>query len=316
MSPIADREQPPWCLVTVRTVDGTEQVGIQRPETDEVRVPAWLDGLPGVLEVIAQWDVLGDRLRHHDPGEGAIIAGARLLAPLRYPRKVLCSGPNYHDHLAEMGESGLGEDWSGFFFFKPPTTTIIAHGDAIVVGPDQDHDRVDWEGELAAVIGDGGRDISRTDALAHVAGYTVANDISMRGPHRRSTPAAPFVWDWTASKAADTSLPLGPGLVPAWHVPDPQDLLIRTVVNGTTMQDGTTADMVLDVATLIADASAQVTLEPGDVVLTGTPAGVGASRGIYLHPGDVVDVEIPGVGRLRNPVRSRSGPAPGGRADR
>lgn len=337
----ADRR---WGLVTVPTGDGRTRAGLRDVDGGPVWLPDALAGCATALDVIVHWDRLTPWLRTispeqvaeqaarqgagkryepaaeqeagpiagsaagRDAGGGPYVGGAAagsVLTPLIYPRKVLCSGPNYRDHLAEMGESGLGEGWRGYFFFKPPSTTLIGPEDAILVGPDWMTDRVDWEGELAVVIGRGGRDIPPGDALSHVAGYTVANDVSLRGPHRRNTPAAPFVWDWTASKAADTSLPLGPAVVPAWQVPDPQDLRVRTRVNGEPRQDGHTADMVLEVAELVADASALVTLEPGDVILTGTPAGVGAARGTFLRPGDVVEVEIPGIGRLRNPIRER-----------
>jgi 2-keto-4-pentenoate hydratase/2-oxohepta-3-ene-1,7-dioic acid hydratase in catechol pathway len=299
----------PWTLVTVTGPHSpSTQVGIQMVGSSDVRVPDCLRGFTGVLQVIDKWDIMAEQLRAQDPTEGELVDAAQLQMPLAYPRKVMCSGPNFHDHLAEMGESGLGDAWSAYFFFKPPTTSLIGPTDSVLVGPDWEREQVDWEGELAVVMARGGRDIPRTDALTHVGGYLVANDISLRGRHRRDTPAAPFVWDWVASKGADTSLPIGPGVVPAWLVPDPQRLQIRTWVNGELKQDGTTADMVLDVATLIADASALVTLEAGDVILTGTPAGVGASRGMFLVPGDVVDIEIPGIGSLHNPIQQRKVP--------
>jgi 2-keto-4-pentenoate hydratase/2-oxohepta-3-ene-1,7-dioic acid hydratase in catechol pathway len=298
----------PWALVTAAVAGSpATQVGIQVVGADEVRVPNFLRGLIGVLQVIDRWDELSQSLRALDPADGELLVDATVVLPLAYPRKVLCSGPNFYDHLAEMGESGLGEEWTGYFFFKPPTTSLIGPTDSVLVGANWSAGRVDWEGELAVVLARGGRDIPRSEALSYVAGYSVANDISLRGPYRRNTPAAPFVWDWVASKGADTSLPIGPGVVPAWLVPDPQQLKIRTWVNGDNKQDGTTADMVLDVASLIADASALVTLEPGDVILTGTPAGVGVSRGTFLAPGDVVDIEIPGVGRLHNVIEHRKG---------
>lgn len=295
--------QARWSLVTFAAGTGG-QVGVQQVGAADVRVPEFLRGLESVADVVASWDALAPRLRAHDPAAGELVEWPVLLTPLRYPRKVLCSGPNYHDHLAEMGEAGLGEKWTAYFFFKPPTTTLIGPADPIEVRESWPEDKVDWEGELAVVIARGGRDIPESAAMDHLAGYTVANDISWRGPHRRETPAAPFVWDWVASKAADGSLPLGPGLVPRWQV-DERPLRIRTVVNGQTKQDGTTAHMVLGIAELVAHASRLVTLEPGDVILTGTPAGVGAGRGEFLAPGDVVEVEIEGIGRLRNEVRLR-----------
>jgi 2,4-didehydro-3-deoxy-L-rhamnonate hydrolase len=294
------------CMADNATGAGT-QVGIQVVGEQAVRVPAWLRGVTDVLELIRRWDQVVDRLAEQDPSEGELTEHPELLLPLRFPQKVLCSGPNYTDHLAEMGESSLGASWTSYFFFKPPTTALVGPGAAVVVASTFEGDRVDWEGELAVVIGTGGRDIERGAVWSHVAGYTVANDISLRGPHRRDTPAAPFVWDWAASKAADTSCPIGPGVVPASQVADPQKLTIRTWVNGDLKQDGSTANMVLDVASLVSDASRLMTLEPGDLILTGTPAGVGVSRGEFLSPGDIVEVEISGIGRLINRIEQRPG---------
>ena len=292
-----------WQLTTVR-FSGTPIAAIETAEG--FFRPSVLEGFAGAIEAIAQWSSIRDDLQQWTPAAREKLDDTVVERglPLAYPRKVLCSGPNYTDHLAEMGETGLGDSWRGYFFLKPPTTALIANGDPVLVD-DPARDRVDWEGELSAVIAMGGRNIDPADALGHVAGYLVANDISLRGPHRRDTPAAPFQWDWLASKGADTSLPIT-GMVPAWLVPDPQSLRIITRVNGEVMQDGVTANMVLDVAHLSADASRQVTLEPGDLILTGTPAGVGAGRGVFLGFGDTVEVEIPGVGILSNPVRSRS----------
>jgi 2-keto-4-pentenoate hydratase/2-oxohepta-3-ene-1,7-dioic acid hydratase in catechol pathway len=304
VKPASKQQDGGWSLVTVVSGEQT-QVGIRRLGSEAVRVPDFLRGVPSVYEVTERWDALAPALRDHDPDIGELVERPQLLTPLRYPRKVLCSGPNFRDHLAEMGESGLGSAWSAYFFFKPPTTALTGPSDDILVSSSWREDRVDWEGELAVVIAQGGRDIALHDAMSHVAGYTVGNDISLRGPHRRDTPAAPFVWDWLASKGADCSLPLGPGMIPAWQVADPGDLRIRTLVNGAVKQDGTTADMVFDVAQLVAAASRLLTLEPGDVILTGTPAGVGAGRGEFLAPGDMVEVEIEGIGRIGNRIRLR-----------
>lgn len=309
MSDASATLQDPWALVTLRVGTST-RVGILPVAGGPVRLPAELAGCAGVMDVVRQWGTMEPALRRLTTQDGEPVEDAELLTPLRFPPKVLCSGPNYHDHLAEMGQSGLGDAWTAYFFFKPPTTTLIGPTDPVLVGPGWEADRFDWEGELAVVMARGGRDIAVADALSHAAGYSVANDISLRGPHRRDTPAAPFVWDWVASKAADTSLPLGPGLVPTWHLPDTSALSIRTLVNGTIKQDGSTSSMVLDVAQLIAGASRLLTLEPGDVIVTGTPAGVGAGRGELLRPGDLVEVEIAGVGRLANRVRLRDEPGP------
>ena len=171
--------------------------------------------------------------------------------------------------------------------------------------------RYDWEAELAVVIGLGGRDIAVGDALAHVAGYCVANDVTARGHHRRqAAPAEAFTYDWFAAKSMDGSLPLGPGITPAFQVPDPQGLRLRLWVNGELQQDESTSDMVCSVAELVAAASEVVTLEPGDVIPTGTPSGVGAGRGRYLRPGDVVRVTIDGLGTLENTVIDPAGGNP------
>jgi 2-keto-4-pentenoate hydratase/2-oxohepta-3-ene-1,7-dioic acid hydratase in catechol pathway len=293
---------PAWQLVSVEFDDGQRTAALL--VDDVVVLPEQLRGYPGLIDVVRDWANLRNALRGLDLASAERVPVRAILAPLTYPNKVLCSGPNFTDHLAEMGESGLGDAWVPYFFLKPPTTTLIADGASVLVSGDPAQ-QVDWEGELAAIIGIGGRDIPAGEALDHVAGYAVANDISMRGAFRRDTPAAPFVWDWLAQKSADTSLPLGPGIVPSWLLGDVQNLSIRTRVNGVVKQDGSTADMVFSVADLISYASSQITLEPGDVILTGTPAGVGAGRGEFLHPGDVVEVTIDGIGSLSNPIQSR-----------
>ena len=237
--------------------------------------------------------------------DGSLVAPVeydRLLAPLHWPRKVLCAGVNYRRHMQEMGGEFPAEGWRPFFFLKAPTTSVIGPHDPIVVRAPE-RARYDWEAELAAVIGVGGRDIPVADALAHVAGYCVANDVTARGLHRRqAVPAEAFTYDWFAAKSADGSLPLGPGITPAFQVPDPQALRVRLWVNGELQQDDTTADMVCTVAELVAAASEVVTLEPGDVIATGTPSGVGVARGLYLRGGDVVRVAIDGLGALENTV--------------
>lgn len=290
-----------WQLVSVE-LSGEVRAGISLD--GEFYLPAELLHCAGVLDVMRSWSELEGPLHAWTPQAGERVTGARTLMPLAFPNKVLCSGPNFTDHLAEMGESGLGEEWSAYFFLKPPSTTLIGDGEPILID-DVEGSRVDWEGELAVVIGRGGRRIDAADAIEHVAGYLVSNDISLRGPHRRNTPARPFEWDWVASKAADTSLPISNGVVPRWQVPDPQSLTITTRVNGELKQDGRTSNMVLDVAQLVADASHLVTLEPGDLILTGTPAGVGASTGTFLADGDIVEVSIAGVGSVRNRVQQR-----------
>jgi 2-keto-4-pentenoate hydratase/2-oxohepta-3-ene-1,7-dioic acid hydratase in catechol pathway len=209
--------------------------------------------------------------------------------------------------MHEMGGEIPAEGWRPFFFLKAPTTTIIGPYDPIIVrSPEQA--RYDWEAELAVIIGVGGRDILREDALVHVAGYCVANDVTARGYHRRqSVPADAFTYDWFAAKSMDSSLPLGPGITPSFQVPDPQDLRLRLWVNDELQQDESTSDMVCTVAELVSAASEVVTLEPGDVITTGTPSGVGAGRGLFLRAGDVVRATIDGLGTLENKVIDPAG---------
>lgn len=287
-----------WSLVSV-DANGREQVAIQRSDGSVVLHPR-LSGCAELVKLLAEWGDVVAELESLDPSSLEPV-DARLLGPLRHPPKVLCSGPNFTDHLAEMGESTLGDDWTPYFFMKPPTTAVTGPDVEIPI-PSDPVAQADWEGELAVIIGVGGRHIPLADALDHVAGYSVCNDISLRGPHRRPSAPAPFQWDWVASKGADGSLPIGPGMVPRWLVDDPQDLEIVTTVNDEVMQNGSTSNMVVDVAGLVSAASSLVTLEPGDVIATGTPAGVGAGRGVFLRPGDVVTVDIPGIGTLTNSV--------------
>jgi len=215
-------------------------------------------------------------------------------APIPRPRKdVLCLGQNYAAHAAE---SGSPPPPAPIYFTKPPTT-IIGPGEAIPY-PQGLTTRLDWEVELGAVIGLGGRDISEARALDHVFGYTVVNDISARELQFRTS-------QWFKGKSLDGSCPMGPVIITADEVPDPQRLRLRLSVNGVAKQDSNTSDMIFSVARIVADLSAGMTLEPGDCISTGTPQGVGDGRKPpeYLHPGDVVEAEIERIGVLMNPVR-------------
>lgn len=289
-----------WSLATYQ-LGGTIGLAILRAD-GTLSAPPDLKRWASMLELLGDWAQAEDILRTIELGDAPAIGCDTLLAPVRWPRKVICAGVNYRRHIREMGGDVPGAGWTPYFFLKAPTTTVIGPADAIVVRS-ADTARYDWEAELAVVIGTGGRDIPVADALAHVAGYCVANDVTARGRHRReAVPADAFRYDWFAAKSADGSLPLGPGITPAFLIPDPQDLRLRLWVNGELQQDESTADMICTVAELIAAASEVVTLEPGDVIATGTPSGVGAGRGLYLRPGDLVRTTIDGLGTLENPV--------------
>ena len=293
-----------FALVTFADGDsdsGQARLGIRLPDGTVVEPPE-LKQWAHMLDLLENWPAAAGVLSAMSLDGAPVVAGARLLRPLSWPRKVLCAGVNYRRHVREMGGEVPGDDWVPYFFLKPPTTTVVGPTDPIVIR-DAERARYDWEAELAVVIGVGGRDIPIERALDHVAGYCVANDVTARGYHRRdSVPAAAFTYDWFASKAADTSFPLGPGITPAFQVPDPQRLRLRLWVNGELRQDESTADMICRVDQLIAAASSVVTLEPGDVIATGTPSGVGASQGLFLRHGDVVRVAIDGLGEITNPV--------------
>ncbi len=294
---------PGWGLCTYRAADGADALGaLRRADGAVVAVPGHHRGL---VDAIADWDELATRLRRWDPDGLPAVDGAQVLAPLRYPPKLICAGVNYGSHVAEMGAAPPGPDWVPWFFLKPPTTTVVGPEAAIEIDPDPD-ERVDWEGELGIVIGRRGRDVAATDAAEHVAGFTVLNDVSARGPHRRADPPHDaFGYDWLASKAQDTFCPMGPAVVPRWLLPDPDEQRLRLWVNDVLKQDELVGGMIAGWRELVAAASARVTLEPGDVIAGGTPAGVGLPRGEFLRAGDVVRVEIEGIGTLRNPVVAR-----------
>jgi 2-keto-4-pentenoate hydratase/2-oxohepta-3-ene-1,7-dioic acid hydratase in catechol pathway len=215
------------------------------------------------------------------------------LGPLFRPRNVLCIGLNYKDHAAEGGVA-LPEKP---VVFAKLTGCITGPGDPIVLPPDTKE--VDYEAELAVVIGRRCRGASTADALDYVAGYTCLNDVSARDFQRGDG-------QWVRAKSQDTFGPMGPYLVTRQDIPDPQTLPIRCRVNGTTLQDSNTDKMIFGVRELIAFISRGITLEPGDVISTGTPHGVGFARKppIFLKAGDEVVVEIEGIGKLSNPVKA------------
>jgi 2-keto-4-pentenoate hydratase/2-oxohepta-3-ene-1,7-dioic acid hydratase in catechol pathway len=225
---------------------------------------------------------------------GTLIATSRkLLAPIPDPQKVLCIGLNYADHARESGQQPPPEP---VLFNKFPTA-VAAHGDAIVLP--RVSQEVDYEAELVVVIGRGGRHISAADALSHVAGYCVGHDVSARDWQLRKPGG-----QWLLGKSFDGFAPFGPELVTSDEVGDPGQLRIQFRLNGETLQNSTTAQLIFGVPQLIAYISQVCTLVPGDVIFTGTPPGVGAARKppIFMKPGDVAEVEIEKLGILRNPV--------------
>ena len=251
----------------------------------------------GLIALFADWPRAHAALSAiaRAPDAADIVPEGPRLAPLLYPGKILCAGANYFDHLAEMGMPGAKkQDQRLFFFMKPPRNAVVGEGASVrmPIGTNA----FDWEVELAAVIGTRARNVSVDAALAHVAAYTVAIDFSARDHNR--APETFYRLDWVAGKANDTCCPLGPRLVPAQAIADPQDVGLKLWVNGALKQDGRSTDMIFTLAEQIATASRIMTLDPGDVLLTGTPAGVGAPKKTFLAVGDRVDAEIEHVGRL------------------
>jgi 2-keto-4-pentenoate hydratase/2-oxohepta-3-ene-1,7-dioic acid hydratase in catechol pathway len=228
-------------------------------------------------------------------GNDMIGGTPRRYSPLLYPGKVLCAGANYYDHLKEMGVPDTRKEAQRlFFFFKPSRNAVV--GEGATVHMPIDTKMFDWEIELAAVIGKTARNVPIANALAHVAGYTIGIDFSARDHNR--APETFYKLDWVAGKANDTCCPLGPRFVPASTLKDPQNTALKLSVNGEVKQNAPTADMIFSIAEQVSIASKIMTLDPGDVILTGTPAGVGAPKGTFLKAGDKVDAEIENIGRL------------------
>jgi 2-keto-4-pentenoate hydratase/2-oxohepta-3-ene-1,7-dioic acid hydratase in catechol pathway len=253
--------------------------------------PLELDGIATVDDLIAA-------------GPQAWKAGAReggeplqpgmLDAPLKTPSKIACVGLNYHDHCRE---TGMPAPKRPLIFAKFPSS--LTGPDATIEWPDGLTEQVDWEAELAVVIGRRIRHASESEALDAIFGYTAANDVSARDLQFADQ-------QWVRAKSIDGFCPLGPFIVTPDEFGDPQDKRLTARVNGETMQDSTTAEMIFGVAEIVSFLSHACTLEPGDLILTGTPWGVGGFRDppVFLEPGDTVEIEVEGVGVLANEVGS------------
>jgi 2-keto-4-pentenoate hydratase/2-oxohepta-3-ene-1,7-dioic acid hydratase in catechol pathway len=215
------------------------------------------------------------------------------MLPIDRPGKIICVGLNYRDHAEEQG-TALPE---APLLFAKWQNTLIGPGDPIVIPPVVT--KCDYEAELGVVIGERIKDVSAENALEAVAGYVCVNDVSARDLQFADG-------QWTRGKSPDTFCPVGPALVSRDEIPDPQALPIRAILNGATVQESTTANMIFGVADVIAYVTRTITLEPGDLIATGTPAGVGAFRDppLFMKPGDEITIEIEGVGSLTNPVVS------------
>jgi 2-keto-4-pentenoate hydratase/2-oxohepta-3-ene-1,7-dioic acid hydratase in catechol pathway len=263
-----------------------------------------------VLDVLADWDTahkLLDAASKAPKGDGKPVKQTKLLAPVRWPGTIYCAGANYQDHAEEMWKAAgqppqpdpheLGlKPW---FFIKAARS--VTDPDAKVSISNYSK-KMDWEAELAVVIGREARDLTLENALSCVAGYTVGNDLSARdlGFRPQLPESSPFRADWIRHKSFDGSCPLGPWITPAAYVSNPSKLAIKLWVNDTLKQNSNSGNMIFTIAEQISHLSTGITLYPGDVIMTGTPAGVGAGRGEFLKAGDVVKVEIAEIGSLTN----------------
>jgi 2-keto-4-pentenoate hydratase/2-oxohepta-3-ene-1,7-dioic acid hydratase in catechol pathway len=280
-----------------------------------------------VLELLHDWDAalpvlrrLAERLASTSPA-GEPASALNVHPPVDLPRQVFCTGANYRKHVVDLtidtgvGPAGLQGDalrrWAEDMMDERARTGepyLFVKAVCAIAGPNDDillpagSEKPDWEAELAVVIGRGGRHIRRDDAMQHVAGYTISNDLTCRDRIAR-TDYKMLGTDWLQAKSSPTFLPLGPVLVPACFVPDPHRLKIVLKLNGQTMQDETTADMIFDIPRQIEYISQHVTLLPGDIICTGSPAGNGTHYHRFLRPGDVLDVAIEGLGAQRNVCR-------------
>jgi len=258
------------------------------------------------MEVLADWSALRprlDELAAAVPADAPTLADVTLHAPVPRPSGIFCTVSNYADHVAEMSAKKMVDKSSTFgpyMFMK--SAHAIADPDADLIRP-MDSGKLDWEVELGVVIGEGGKDISEDDAYAHIAGYVILNDVSARDLSRMDV-FKPFGADTLTSKNFDTGLPMGPWLTPADVIADPMDLDLKLRVGEEVMQDSSTKWMYFTIREQVSYLSRFLTLRPGDVIATGTPAGVGNGRGRFLQEGEIVELEIEGLGRLRNTVHT------------
>jgi 2-keto-4-pentenoate hydratase/2-oxohepta-3-ene-1,7-dioic acid hydratase in catechol pathway len=288
-------------LVSYRDEGGVRH-GVLRGESEAGTV---VDLGPGDLLELIEAGRDGLERARTASGPERPLTSVRLLAPLVRPPKVLALARNYQDHITEAGLPPVNKERIVPKLFLKPSSAIMGPDEPLCL-PTISHE-TDWEVELAVVIGTRCRNVAEDDALRMVFGYTIANDVSARttdwGIDREGDRWDEF-FDWLNGKWPDGFAPLGPYLLTADEVPDPQGLELKLLVNGEQKQRSTTREMISTVAETIAFASRFMTLEPGDVIETGTPSGVGATTGTYLKPGDVMEAWIEKLGTLRTPVHA------------
>ena len=281
-------------LATFQLQGGAPRAGVFRADGALVDLRASDSSLPGGVRALLE---AGDPALQSaawiaSQPSAVVVRDYQLLAPIPDPRKVVCVGLNYRDHALETKAAIPREP---VIFNKFPTAVI---GPEAPIELPSVSDQVDYEAELVIVVGKRAKRLSRENAMAAVAGYTIGHDVSARDWQKNKDGK-----QWLLGKTFDTFAPLGPVLVTADEVADPHDLRVQFRLNGRTMQDSNTSQLIFRIPELLAYASQVFTLEPGDLLFTGTPAGVGMARTppVFLKPGDVCEVEISGLGVLRNP---------------
>ena len=296
-------------LATIRTAEGPRAAIILDGKAIDIAKATGQRGDETILGLLENMDASIarlDALAASKPA-GAPLSEVTLLSPIPVPPAIYCAGSNYADHAREMAKANgreppkdpheLGQ--RSWHFIKASRSAV---GTGAVIAMPSHSNKLDWEAELGVVIGRPCRNASEADALNYVGGYLIGNDLSARDLSRRAgmPDNSSFKNDWMAHKSFDGACPLGPWITLARDVPDPHNLKMRLDVNGVVKQDSNSGQMIFDIREQIADLSARMTLLPGDIILTGTPAGVGNGRGEYLKSGDVVTIRIEHLGEISN----------------
>lgn len=302
-------------LVTYRATQGPRAGVVVDEEVLDVAGLTGRSSYATTLDVLNDWeaaqtllDTAAKKVKDRKI-KGILVEQSKLLAPVLYPSAIFCAGANYVDHMQEMAafrQIELDPDprslgLKPWHFIKASRSVVETKSTIPLPAYSK---MVDWEAELAVVIGRPAKNVSLDKALDYVAGYTVANDLSARDfsirPHVPDS--SPFKYDWVSQKSFDAACPVGPWIVPAREIADPQNLGIKLWVNDVLKQDSHTSKMIFSVADQITHLSTRITLHPGDLILTGTPAGVGSARREFLKAGDVVRVWIERIGTLTNTI--------------
>lgn len=298
---VADGHEKPAVICGEAIYDAADlrAAGVDLPQGD------WSNGevmrfLSDMCAEKRDWNGLAAAIRKAAAGSGIsdLRGNVKLRAPFR-PHRIFCAASNFVDHADEMGTVLAAKAESKPYMFLKLENCVIGPDEPVTMP--EATEQLDWEVELAAVIGKPARHISAAEALDHVAAYSVVNDVTARDMNVRSD--YPFKFDWFQGKCHDGFAPFGPWLVPAAQIPDPQKVSLRLSVNGEVMQDGTAEEMIWKVNEQIAYLSTIVSLQPGDVIATGTPTGVGMGRGIFLKRGDVMTAAVAEIGEISNPVQ-------------